>query len=274
MTRWTPVRAATVGIAALSALLVAGPFVPPSRAAIRLTAAQRVIMRQLVSVYENSTTTPAYGYVANLHDGCGYTAGWVGFCTATGDLLEVVRRYDGSRPSNPLRRYARALASLARAGSDRVAALAGFPRAWRRAARDPRFRAAQNDVADRLYLQPALRLASREGLRTPLAAAIFFETAVQHGTGPDPDGLPALVARTERLAHGRPGSRISEASWLTVFDRVRLRDLLHPHDHARLADWPQSADRARSDQRLVDEDRFELTAPIPVHVFGDSFVLG
>jgi hypothetical protein len=57
------------------------------------TAEQRYVTDQLVAVYENTETTPQYGYIEDHHDGCGYTAGWVGFCTATGDLLEVVDRF-------------------------------------------------------------------------------------------------------------------------------------------------------------------------------------
>jgi chitosanase len=267
-------RATVVSVVACALALIWTPGVASARPKASLTPEQHYVMRQLVAVYENSSPTPQYGYVQNLHDGCGYTAGWVGFCTATGDLLQVVNRYDSLAAINPMRKYRPELDRLATSGSARVDRLAGFPRAWRRAARDGRFRRAQNEVAERLYLQPAIGLARRAGLRSALAFAIFFETAVQHGTGPDPDGLPALIARTQRIAGGRAGAGISEASWLTSFNHVRLEDLLHPHNRARLADWPASADRARSDQRLVDGGYFNLSGRIPVRVFGDSFTLG
>ena len=268
-------RATVVSVVfcALALALIWSPGVPSARPDVSLTPEQHYVMRQLVTVYENSTTTPQYGYIEDLHDGCGYTAGWVGFCTATGDLLQVVNRYGALAAINPLRKYRPELDRLATSGSARVDGLAGFARAWRQAARDGRFRRAQNEVAERLYLQPAIRLAQRAGLRSALAVAIFFDTTVQHGTGPDPDGLPALIARTQLVAGGRPGADLSEASWLTSFNHVRLEDLLHPHNRDRLADWPASADRARSDQRLVDGGYFDLSGRIPVRVFGDSFTL-
>ena len=267
-------RVASVVVCALTLALIWSPGVSSARPAVSLTPEQHYVIRELVAVYENSTTTPEYGYIEDLHDGCGYTAGWVGFCTATGDLLQVVDRYDALAATNPLRKYRPELDRLVTSGSARIDGLAGFPRAWRQAARGGRFRRAQNEVAERLYLQPAIRLAQRAGLRSALAVAIFFETTVQHGTGPDPDGLPALIARTQLVAGGRPGADLSEASWLTSFNHVRLEDLLHPHNRDRLTDWPASADRARSDQRLVDRGYFDLTGRIPVRVFGDSFTLG
>lgn len=50
----------------------------------------------LVSSAENSSTDYAeqYAYIEDIGDGRGYTAGIIGFTTGTGDLLEVVERYD------------------------------------------------------------------------------------------------------------------------------------------------------------------------------------
>ena len=93
---------ASVAICALTLVLAPGPA--PARAGASLTPEQLLVMRQLVSVYENTTTQPRYSYVQDLHDGCGYTAGWVGFCTEAGDLLEVVNHYDALAANNPLRR--------------------------------------------------------------------------------------------------------------------------------------------------------------------------
>src|SRR6185437_9800653 len=62
-----------------------------------LTARQVTRIEQLTTVFENSTTTFRYDYVEDLGDGRGYTAGRVGFCTGTGDLLDVVERYTEAR---------------------------------------------------------------------------------------------------------------------------------------------------------------------------------
>lgn len=41
----------------------------------------------------------------------------------------------------------------------------GFPGDWRRAARDAEFRRAQDDERDRVYLDPAVRQGTADGLR-------------------------------------------------------------------------------------------------------------
>lgn len=62
----------------------------------------------IVSSAENSTLryTEHYRYIEDINDGRGYTAGLIGFTSATGDLLEVVEYYCRLKPSdNPLARY-------------------------------------------------------------------------------------------------------------------------------------------------------------------------
>ena len=48
---------------------------------------------QLVSSAENSSLDwrRQYRYIEDIGDGRGYTAGIVGFCSGTGDMLQVVR---------------------------------------------------------------------------------------------------------------------------------------------------------------------------------------
>jgi chitosanase len=57
---------------------------------------------QMISVFENESTSLRYDYIENLHDGRGYTAGSDGFETRDSDLLQVVEIYDGMRPNNVL----------------------------------------------------------------------------------------------------------------------------------------------------------------------------
>jgi hypothetical protein len=59
-------------------------------------------IEQMISVFENESTSLKYDYIENLHDGRGYTAGPYGFLIADGDLLQVVEVYDGMRPNNVL----------------------------------------------------------------------------------------------------------------------------------------------------------------------------
>jgi chitosanase len=253
-------------------LLAVAPAAAPAAAHAQapvLTPAQRHVADQLVSVFENDTTRIRYDYVVDLHDGCGITAGRAGFCSATGDMLMVVRDYTARRPHNGLTRYLRVLRARAADGSASDRGLRGaFRTAWRRAARDARFRAAQDQVVDDLYFDPAARLAGATGLTSPLAVAIFYDTAIEHGTSEDPDGLPALIARTVTAAGGAPAA-VGEARWLAAFLDVRRADLLDPHNRARRVDWPESVGRTSALRHLLLTGALDLAPPLAVNPWGD-----
>jgi chitosanase len=235
-----------------------------------LTPVQRGVADQLVSVFENSTTIIRYGYIQNLHDGCGYTAGRAGFCTATGDMLLVVERYARQQPGAALVTYLPTLRARAAAKSDSVTGLgARFTAAWRTAAADAAFRADQDDVVDEEYYAPAFRRAVEARLKTPLAVAIFYDTAIEHGTAHDYDGLPALISRTRARAGGLPGAHVGERRWLATVLRVRRADLLHPHNVARRADWPESVGRVDALARLLRAGHTGLRPPLRVNPWGD-----
>src|SRR3954470_14576208 len=105
--------------------------------------AKKEIAMKLVSSAENSSLDwrAQYRYIEDIHDGRGYTGGIIGFCSGTGDMLEVVRAYARKRPHSRLAQFRRALrrvnGTASHAGLGRP-----FVRAWRRAARDPAMRRA------------------------------------------------------------------------------------------------------------------------------------
>ena len=57
---------------------------------------------ELVSSAENSSLDwrAQYRYIQDIDDGRGYTGGIIGFCSGTGDMLQVVRRYTRAKPHN------------------------------------------------------------------------------------------------------------------------------------------------------------------------------
>ncbi|HEY6760977.1 MAG TPA: chitosanase [Baekduia sp.] len=255
--------------AGLAALLVAAPG--GGAAAPQLTATQRRVADELVSVFENSTTSIRYGYVENLHDGCGYTAGRAGFCSATGDMLMVVEDYATRRPGNGLVRFLPVLRRRAADGSASTKGLgSAFVEAWRTASRDAQFRLSQDHIVDVEYFEPATRWAGAAGLTTPLGVAIFYDTAIEHGTASDPDSLPSLIARTHHRVGGLPANGMDEVRWLTAFLAERRADLLHPHNRARRVDWPESVGRVDALARLVRAGQLNLTPPVKVNPWGDE----
>lgn len=120
-------------------------------AADGLDQAEKYRCEQYTSIFENDSTRLQYEYCENIYDGRGYTAGRAGFCTGTGDAIEVIMTYTAYKPANPLAAYIPRLAKLAKKGSGDTRQLKGYCRAWRNAAQDTLFRLVQDYVSDQLY---------------------------------------------------------------------------------------------------------------------------
>ncbi|HEU5158607.1 MAG TPA: chitosanase [Streptosporangiaceae bacterium] len=246
----------------------AAPKAPGPRAARpapwQPTERQVMVMHDMTAAFEHSRADPQYAAIENLHDGCGYTAGWIGFCTATGDLLALVTRYNAIRPGNALAKYTERLRLLADAGSDRVNGLGGgFAADWRHASADLAFRRAQLDVGHDHYLAPAIAAARREGITTALGLEHLFDTALQNGpSAQDCAGMPQTVRRTNKVMGGNPAHGVSERSWLLAYNQIRTRQLLRPCEPGRAADWPESVDRVAALSELVRAGNWQLTPPV------------
>ena len=80
-----------------------------------LNALQKHKAEMLTSIWENSTTVLQYPYCQNIHDGRGYTSGRAGFCSGTGDAIQVVQCFDaafGNGSNNPMAKYMPALTTI------------------------------------------------------------------------------------------------------------------------------------------------------------------
>jgi chitosanase len=227
------------------------------------------VIGQMVSVFENGTPEIQYAYVEDLDDGRGYTAGRAGFCTACGDLLTVVKTYTAQVPANPLAGYLPTLTDLAASSNDSTRGLDGFEDAWRTAAKDPVFRKVQDDVTDALYVAPARKVAEDNGVRSALGLGILVDTAVQQGTDTDPDGLPAMVTKTNAAVGGTPAGGVDETTWLRGFLTVRRTTLEHPSSSDTSDVWKESVGRVDAFAALLDAGNFDLATPFTINPFGD-----
>src|SRR5262249_16831629 len=130
-----------------------------------------------------------FGYIEDIGDGRGYTAGIIGFTTGTHDLLELVQRYTASKPNNILAKYIPALQAV-----DGTASHEGldpdFPSDWKAAPTAPDFQQAQEDERDLVYFNPAVALAKQDGLPA-LGQFAYYDAAVVHGM----DGLRSIRNR-------------------------------------------------------------------------------
>jgi chitosanase len=229
-----------------------------------LTAEQKLRAERLISLFENGTIEIQYGYAEALDDGRGITFGRAGFTTATGDGYELVKRYTAAAPGNVLSRYLVRLEKLALEESGSTQGLDGFIKAVRQAARDARFREAQDRLQDELYYQPAAKFADKLGLKTALARTLVYDTLLMHGDGDDPDGLPALLESARKAAGGTPATGIDEAAWFSAFLRVRRADLEHAHDPATRKVWAEAVGRVDVFRTLAEKGNWDLHGPIVV----------
>ncbi|WP_327122182.1 chitosanase [Streptomyces sp. NBC_01341] len=236
---------------------------PPGLAA----PAMKETASRLVSSAEASTLDwrSRYGAIDDIGDGTGYTAGIIGFCSGTNDMLQLVESYTEGHPDNPLARFLPALREVD--GSDSHEGLdPGFTDAWREAADDPAFRKAQDRTRDRLYFEPAVRLAKLDGLGT-LGQFVYYDAMVLHGPGVGADGFygirDAAMASADTVAEGG-----DEKAYLNAFldeSRSAIKARKVQRDTTRI----DTAQRV-----FLREGNLGLEKPLVWQVYGETFRMG
>ncbi|WP_405474284.1 chitosanase [Streptomyces canus] len=233
---------------------------PPGLAA----PAKKELAQQLVASAENSTLDwrSAYAYIEDIGDGQGYTAGIIGFCTGTNDLLTLVEGYTKAHPGNGLAKYLPALRAVD--GTDSHEGLdPGFTAAWKAEARVPAFQQAQDTARDRVYFDPAVRLAKLDGLGA-LGQFVYYDAMVFHGPGTDPTSFYGLRERALQKSDS-PTEGGSEKAYLDTF--LDLRE-----DAMRTRDADIDTTRVDTAQRrFLDEGNLDLRTPLEWQVYGETF---
>jgi chitosanase len=230
-----------------------------------MDANQKEISSRLVSSAENSTLDwrAQYAYIEDIGDGRGYTAGIIGFCTGTGDLLNVVERYTQWVPDNPLARLRPALERVNGTASHR--GLRRLPRTWRAAAPDPLFQRAQDEERDTEYFDPAVQQAQHDGLGA-LGQFCYFDAIVMHGPGDDQESFGGIRRAALRVARP-PAQGGDEAAYLRAFLDVRREAMLAEEAHA---------DTSRVDTAqavFLRNGNLDLQLPLRWQVYGDDYEL-
>ena len=221
---------------------------------------KKEIAMELVSSAENSTLNwrAQYRYIEDIGDGRGYTGGIIGFTSGTGDMLEVVQAYARARHHTPLGRF---LAALRRVkGTTSHAGLgSNFVAAWQRAAKDQAFQRAQNHERDRVYFNPAVRLAKSDGLRA-LGQFAYYDACVVHGY----DGLLAIRKRT-LLRQVTPAAGGRETPYLEAFLDERDVEMKKEAAHTDLS-------RIETEQRwFLRSGNLDLRLPLRWQTYGDRY---
>ncbi|MGW7051443.1 chitosanase [Streptomyces sp. NPDC054887] len=161
---------------------------------------KKEIASRIVASAENSTLNwrGQYATIEDIGDGCGYTAGVIGFCSGTNDMLQLVEGYTEDHPDNPLAPYLPALRAVDGTASHEGLD-PGFRAAWAKAAESPAFRRAQDETRDRIYFRPAVRMAKMDGLGT-LGQFVYYDAMVLHGPGVGPKGFYGIRDEAMRSA--------------------------------------------------------------------------
>jgi len=227
---------------------------------------KKEIAMRLVSSAENSSLDwrAQYSYIQDIGDGRGYTGGIIGFCSGTGDMLQVVERYTRRSPGNVLAKYLPALrqvnGSASHAGLD-----PNFPKDWAAAARDPLFQQAQDAQRDIMYFDPAVAQAKRDGLRA-LGQFIYFDAIVMHGPGDDPVSFGGIRRAALRVAKP-PAQGGSEVAYLNAFLDARKAAMRTEAAHS-------DTSRVDTAQRVfLRQGNLDLNTPLSWKVYGDSYTI-
>ncbi|MGW2516920.1 chitosanase [Streptomyces sp. NPDC001617] len=258
-------------LALIGASLATAPLLRPAHASAAAssctgldTAAKKEIAMKLVSSAENSSLDwkAQYKYIEDIGDGRGYTAGIIGFCSGTGDMLDLVQLYTDRKPGNVLAKYLPALRAVN--GTDSHDGLdPNFPKDWRKAAQDTAFQQAQNDERDRVYFNPAVKQGKADGLGT-LGQFTYYDAIVMHGDGDDPTSFRNIRKRALNKAKP-PAQGGNETTYLNAFLDARV--------------WAMKQEEAHSDTTRVDTEQrvflrngnLCLDTPLNWKVYGDSY---
>lgn len=240
------------------------PTPPPPGPSDLASPAKKDIAMQIVSSAENSSLNwrAQYAYIEDIDDGRGYTAGIIGFCSGTGDMLDLVELYSDRKPGNVLAKYLPALRRVN--GSDSHAGLdPNYTREWKTAAGDATFQKAQDDIRDAQYFNPAVNQAKADGLRA-LGQFIYYDAIVMHGPGTQALAFGGI--RKAAMAKAKtPAQGGNEVTYLHAFLDARVKAMKAEAAH-------EDTSRVDTAQRVfLNNGNLDLNTPLSWKVYGDSF---
>lgn len=167
-----------------------------------------------------------------------------------GQVLQVYWRRSDSPASQALRQeYAARLErqEVALRNDARLRAL------LQQAAAEPEMEAAQDEIFDGHFYQPAVFQAQRHNVASPLGLACLYDTNIQGGLFLL---LPAVVGQVGGIAgETGPGGRIDEATWLGAFLDEREARLLRLAERSEAAGNRPNAEALRISMFRVFELR-------------------
>ncbi len=236
--------------------------------AFAATAAQKLTIQKLTSIFENSTTTLQYTYCENIGDGRGLTFGFPGFCSGTYDGTIFLKEYRALNSSNKLVKYIPAFEKIDKmphpgGKTANTTGLSNFPKDFKSCGSDPLFKQAQHNVVDRMYWNPSQSTANSLGLKFALSQGQMYDSFINHGES----GAKSIINKTNSQMGGSPKSGVDEKQWLSKYLANRMIVLKAD------STWAQATDRVKVYQTLLSNNNTSLKTPFPVKCYGDSFTV-
>jgi chitosanase len=258
-----------LGLAAAGTLAASVPFIviESAGAATRLDLTDprmKEIAMELVSSAENSSLNwkAQYSYIEDIHDGRGYTAGIIGFCSGTGDMLDLVELYAKRKSGNVLAKYLPALRKV-NGTSSHKGLDPNFTKDWKTAAKDSVFQKCQNDERDRVYFNPSVSQAKADGLRA-LGQFCYYDAIVMHGPGTDPVSFGG-IRKTAMKKAKTPTQGGDEVKYLNAFLDARKAAMKTEEAHS-------DTSRVDTEQRVfLKAGNLDLKPPLKWKTYGDPY---
>jgi chitosanase len=217
------------------------------------------LIKSVSNVFEVGHPQTDYAYVENLHDGRGYTVTSYGFCTGTGEVSRVIRRYQKVNPETDLGEYA----DMMPPDDEDTSTHSDFAEVWRNEVHSsPLLAQVCEQVANKIIYEPAMSAARSARVRLPVGKLVFYDTWLQHGGDKDEDSFQAILATARKLT-GRRGKGTSEVDFIRNFLAARRDVLTDPGNESTTHAWRKSVPRIEALSNILECNPF-LTPPIVV----------
>jgi chitosanase len=216
-----------------------------------LSALQKAAAQAIVNIFETGTIRGNYGDVTLMRGDSGQlTYGRSQTTLASGNLYLLINDYAGRNDgaySEAMRPYLAALEACDPALNNNSA----FRQLLKDAGDDPVMHDVQDAFFDRVYWDPAMRSADALGAKTPLGAAIVYDSTV-HGSW-------AHVRDMTRKQYGEL-SRVGEEAWMGYYVDER-RNWLATHPNPLLH---KTVYRMDAFKQIIGAKNWPLALAIPV----------
>jgi len=214
------------------------------------------VILQLVSIAEYSSIDwrNSVNLIDNLGDGRGYTIGLVGFCTGTGDFLEVLKFIREIDPIHVLLVFIPIIETILKSGNvGSVAGLEKLPSVMRRIGKnDKSFMKATWFVLKKLYWKPTLDFCDEYGVKSELGRYIVYDTIVNFG---DLNVFKKYMVKGDE-----------EGLFLKKFLDIKQKTI---EDDETLGDTDNN--RVDMQKKLLRRDNFALDRPMNVYCYTEKF---